>query len=162
MAAKQDAVTSIGLLILRLGVGGFMLTHGLGKLQKLIAGEFDYAGDPIGVGQELSLIGAVLGEFVGALLVVFGFATRIGAAAAAFVMGVAAFVIHRTDPWTMGEAAQLFQSGEAESWASKEPALLYLIPFLALVFLGAGRFSLDSWLWRRWRGRKETTAVEHE
>ena len=38
--------------------------------------------------------------------------------------------------------------------ASKEPALLFLVPFLALVFTGAGRFSLDGLIWRHWRGRR--------
>jgi uncharacterized membrane protein YphA (DoxX/SURF4 family) len=32
---------------------------------------------------------------------------------------------------------------------SKEPALLFLIPFLALVFTGAGRFSIDGLIWRQ-------------
>jgi putative oxidoreductase len=41
-------------------------------------------------------------------------------------MCVAAFVIHGSDPFS-----------------GKELALMYLVPFLTLVFTGAGRFSLD-------------------
>jgi len=63
--------------------------------------------------------------------------------AGVFAMGVAAFVVHGGDPWTMGEGAKLFLAGKGKSWASREPALLYLVPFLALVFTGSGRFSID-------------------
>ena len=42
-------------------------------------------------------------------------------------MLVAAGLIHADDPW-----------------AKKEFALMYLLPFLALLFTGAGRFSLDA------------------
>jgi putative oxidoreductase len=128
---------SIGLLLLRLGGGGFMLTHGWGKLQLLIAGEFDKFADPIGLGTTLSLVLTVLAEFVCSLLVIVGLATRFAAAPVVFAMGVAAFVVHANDPWTMGAGA------------SKEPALLFLTMFLTLIFTGAGEFSLDGCLWRR-------------
>ena len=59
------------------------------------------------------------------------------AIATAVTMGVAAFLIHANDPWTMGGGA------------SKEPALLYLIGFLPLFFTGAGRFSVDNMIVRR-------------
>jgi putative oxidoreductase len=140
---RQGVTTSIGLLILRLGVGGLMLTHGWGKLQMLLAGEFDKFGDPIGLGKEVSLAGIVGAEFVCALLVVFGLGTRLAAAVVVFAMAVAAFVVHANDPWTMGAGA------------SKEPALLFLIPFLALVFAGAGRLSLDHLIWSRRRERRD-------
>jgi putative oxidoreductase len=86
---------------------------------------------------------AVLAEFVCAVLVVVGFATRFAAVPVVVTMAVAAFVVHGSDPWSMGEAARRFMAGESKSWASKEPALLFLIPFLALVFTGAGKFSVD-------------------
>ena len=150
-ARRHDLTNSIGLLILRLGVGGLMLIHGWGKLQMLLAGDFDKFGDPIGLGSTLSLVLVTGAEFLCALLVVIGFATRFAAAAIVFAMAVAAFVAHGSDPWTMGEAARLFMAGEAKSWASKEPALLFLIPFLALIFTGAGRLSIDGLIWPRRR-----------
>src|SRR5687767_3778808 len=103
-ARRQDFTTSIGLLILRLGVGGYMLTHGWGKLQMLLAGKFDEFADPIGLGNQLSLILMVKAEFFCALLVMLGFATRLAAIPIVFGMGVAAFVVHANDPWTMGKA----------------------------------------------------------
>ena len=79
-----------------------------------------------------------------AALVVLGLGTRLAALPVVFAMGVAAFVAHGSDPWTMGEGAKLFMSGASKSWGSKEPALLFLIPFLALVFTGPGLISLDA------------------
>lgn len=153
----RDLFTSIGLLILRLGVGGYMLTHGWGKLQMVIAGDFDKMGDPIGIGKTLSLIMVVMAEFVCALLIMLGIGTRFAAVPLVFAMGVAAFVAHKADPWTMAEAYRLFAAGETKFPASKEPAILYLIPFLALAFTGGGIFSLDDVLWKQLKKRKSTT-----
>lgn len=152
-AHAQDAPTSLGLLILRIGFGVYLMTHGWGKLQMLLAGEFDKFGDPIGIGSTASLIGVVFAEFVGPLLVVLGLGTRFVAIPTVFAMGVAAFVAHGNDPWTMTEAAMRFFSGASKSWASKQPALMFAIPFLTLVFTGAGRFSIDALISQR-RGSK--------
>ncbi len=140
--ARTRLMNNLGLLILRLGVGGYMLTHGWGKLQRVLAGELDKFADPLGLGPELSLLSAVGAEFFGALLVMVGLATRLSAGALVFTMGVAAFIVHAADPWTMGDGA------------SKEPALLYLIPFLALVLTGPGKLSLDTYVRRAWQRRK--------
>jgi putative oxidoreductase len=138
---RHDLVTSTGLLILRLGMGGFMAAHGWGKVPMLTAGEFEKFGDPIGLGNALSLILVVFAEFVCALLVMAGLATRLAAVPIVVTMAVAAFVVHRADPWTMLQAAG----------ASKEPALLFLTAFLTVMFTGAGRFSLDAVLFSRAR-----------
>lgn len=140
-ARRQDLTTSIGLLILRLGVGAYMTSHGWGKLQMVLAGDFDNFGDPIRLGSGLSLVLAMTAEFACALLVMLGLATRLAAVPVVFAMGVAAFVVHANDPWSMGPGR------------SKEPALLFLIPFLALIFTGAGRFSIDALIGPLW-GRK--------
>ncbi|HUO83960.1 MAG TPA: DoxX family protein [Thermoanaerobaculia bacterium] len=147
----RETATSIGLLILRLGIAGYMLTHGWGKFQMVLGGELDQFGDPIGLGSALSLILVFIAEFVCPILIIVGLGTRIAAIFPVAAMGVAAFVAHGGDPWTMGGGAQIFYSGASESWASKEPALLFLIVFLALVFTGAGRYSIDEIIRRRRR-----------
>ncbi len=53
MGAGRELGNSLGLLVLRLGTGGYMLTHGWGKLQMVLAGDFDKFGDPIGLGSGL-------------------------------------------------------------------------------------------------------------
>ena len=142
---QHSVVSSVGLLILRVGIGVYLMTHGWGKLQMLLGGQFEQLGDPIGVGTTLSLILALFGEFVCPLLVVLGLFTRVAAVPPVITMAVAAFVVHASDPWTMGGGP------------SKEPALLYLIPFLALVFTGPGRWSLDAVLWPRMLHRRAST-----
>ncbi len=155
MGSKQQSLsTSIGLLILRLGIGGYMVTHGIAKVQMMLAGDFDKFGDPIGLGRAASLVLITMAEFLCALLVMVGLATRLAAVPVVIGMAVAAFVAHGSNPWTMGEGARLFLSGEAKSWASKEPALLFLIPFLALIFTGPGGFSMDALVGSRRRVRR--------
>lgn len=126
----KDTSLSIGLLLLRAGVGSYMLTHGFGKLTMLLNGD-EFPADPLGMGKGLTLFVAVLAEFVCPLLVIVGLGTRLAAIPVVATMAVAAFVVHADDPWTMGQGN------------SKEPALLFLIPFLALVFTGPGRFAVD-------------------
>jgi putative oxidoreductase len=144
-------LTSIGLLILRLGLGGCLAAHGWAKVQMVMGGEFEAFGDPIGLGSTASLLLVTFAEFVCSLLVLAGLATRVAAVPVVITMGVAAFVAHGGDPWTMGRGAELFMSGAAQSWASKQPALMFLIAFLALIFTGAGRYSVDGLLRRRRR-----------
>lgn len=152
-----------GLLVLRLGIGGFMLVHGWGKAQMVFDGKFDQMSDPIGLGPTLSLFLITLAEFGGALLVMAGMATRVAAASLVFGMAVAAFVAHGADPWTMGEGAHLFMTGAAKSWSSKEPALLFGIVFLGLMFTGPGAVSFDHLIWppvqRWWAARKAQAAT---
>jgi len=130
-----------------------MMTHGIGKLRMALAGQFDRFPDPVGLGSALSLLLMTGAEFFCALAVILGAATRLAALPVVAGMAVAAFVVHGADPWTMERGAKLFLAGQAKSWASKEPALLYLVSFLALAFCGGGRFSVDRLLAARRRGR---------
>lgn len=141
-AKRQDLTNSIGLLVLRVGMGVYMMSHGWGKVVKLFKGEFSDKFDPVGLGPHLSLLGAAGAEFFCAALVVIGLATRAAAAPIVFTMIVAAFVVHGSDPWTMGAGA------------SKEPALLFGFAFLALIFTGAGKLSVDGVIWPRVQERR--------
>lgn len=145
----NDRNLSIGLLILRIGIAGYMITHGWGKVQMVLGDQHEMFGDPVGLGSRLSLLLVTFAEFFCAILVVAGLATRLAAVPVVIAMLVAAFVAHGSDPWTMQEAAMRFFSGASKSWASKEPALMFATVFLALVFTGAGRYSLDALIARR-------------
>jgi putative oxidoreductase len=141
---SSDRNLSLGLLILRLGIAGYLATHGWGKLQMVLAGQYEMFGDPIGLGSKASLLLVTFAELVCALLVVIGAATRVAAIPVVITMLVAAFVAHGSDPWTMDAAARAFFSGASKSWASKQPALMYAAAFLGFVFTGAGRYSVDA------------------
>jgi|SaaInlStandDraft_1057018.scaffolds.fasta_scaffold38527_2 putative oxidoreductase len=123
---------SLGLLALRLVMGGFMFFgHGLGKL-KAFSTLKDSFPDPLGIGSALSLGGAVASETLFAGLLMVGWATRLSTLPLIFTMLIAAFVVHGGDP--------LFMS---KTGGSKEPALLFLSGYLALFFTGPGCLSLD-------------------
>ena len=125
--------TDVGLLILRLGVGVTMaLGHGLGKLPPsdgFIAGTAALGFPAPAVFAWL----AALAEFGGGLLIAFGLLTRPAALALAFTMAVAFFGQHAADPF-----------------AERELAFVYGVASLALLASGAGRFSFDARLRRRW------------
>jgi putative oxidoreductase len=151
---QREIWRSFGLLVLRLGFGGYLMTHGGVKLEMMLGGQWGAMGDPIGIGSTASLILVAFAEFVCALLVMIGLGTRYASIPVVIAMGVAAFVVHGSDPWTMTTGAMRFFAGESQSWASKQPALMFLIPFLALIFTGAGRFSLDHLIEARRQSRR--------
>jgi putative oxidoreductase len=146
MPPRPGVMSSLGLLILRLGIGGFMATHGWGKLQMVLNRQFDKMGDPVGLGPEMSLYLVTAAEFGCAILVMIGLATRFACIPLVIAMSVAIFVVHQADPWLMEQGPR-----------SKEPAALYLIPFLALFFTGPGRFSLDDMIRGRFIERRNPT-----
>jgi len=104
-AKHQDLTNSIGLLILRVGLGGFMMIHGAGKFQRILDGNWQFA-DPIGLGPEVSLVLVMLAELFAAFFVVIGLGTRAMAAPIVFTMIVAVFSAHADDPWTTATANQ--------------------------------------------------------
>ena len=122
---KNSLLSNIGLAFFRITVSVMMITHGLPKFQKLIAGNFEF-GNPLGIGAAPSLFLAVLGEFICPLLIVLGYKTRLFAIPTAITMAVAAFIVHAADPF-----------------ADKEKALLYLVAFMTIALVGPGKFSLD-------------------
>jgi len=132
----ERMLRAVGVLILRIGAGIFMMTHGWGKVKRIFSGDWTFA-DPIGIGPELSLIAAAGSEFVCAAMVVVGLLTRAAAAPIVFTMLIAAFVVHAADPW-----------------AKQEFALLYALVFFVLMFTGGGKFSLDSLLWPALKRRR--------
>lgn len=85
--------------------------------------------DPIGLGVHLTLILAVVSEFIAPLLILLGWKTRILAFFPAATMFVAAFIVHADDPW-----------------GKQELPILYLCGFLAIMILGSGNYSIDGQL----------------
>ncbi len=125
MMDKKLHRPDLGLLILRLGLGSMMLTHGWPKVAKMLAGDWTFA-NPIGVGEAPSLLLAALAEFGCSLLVLAGFRVRLAVIPILFTMLVAAVIVHANDPW-----------------AKRELPLLYASGYATLLFLGAGRYSVD-------------------
>jgi putative oxidoreductase len=130
----SDNATSFGLLVLRLAMGGLMIPHGYGKLknfgQMIADGK---SGQPMGwvspfdfLSAEVSLGLTVFAEFFCACLIVLGLMTRLASIPAAINMAVAAFLAHQ---------GRIFGDGEH--------ATLYMCGYLALLFAGPGKYSMD-------------------
>jgi putative oxidoreductase len=114
-----------GILILRVGISLLMMNHGYSKLLGFMHGDHSFT-DPIGLGEELSLIMTIGAEFFCSIFLVLGFLTRPALVALIFTMLVVLFIVHSNDPFD-----------------KKEHALLYIIPYLTILLSGPGRFSLD-------------------
>ena len=122
---KNSIIHNFGLLFLRVAFSGMMLTHGIPKLLKLLAGDLEFR-DPFGLGPLPTLILAILGEVIFPVLVIIGFKTRYTAVPVIITMAGAAFMIHANDPFGV-----------------KEKAILFLIGFISIAILGPGKFSAD-------------------
>lgn len=123
----NDKATSLGLLFLRLGAGGFMaFAHGLGKVRNFLELTHTFP-DPLHIGTLPSATLATGAEFFGALLVVVGLCTRPAALSVVITMLVAGLIHHAHDPW-----------------GQKEMAFLFAVAFSAIALAGPGSFSLDS------------------
>lgn len=118
-------VADLGLLILRIGFAGMLLTHGIPKINLLFESPIKFA-DPIGVGETTTLILALIGEVVAPILILIGFKTKLATIPSIITMFVAIFVIHASDPIDV-----------------KEKAILYLVAFLVIFLTGAGKYSID-------------------
>ncbi len=124
--SNRPFATDLGLLLLRIAVGGFMaVSHGWGKFQKLISGDFSFA-DPLGIGEEASFILTVFAELFCGILVVAGLFTRAALIPLIITMIVAVFIVHADDPF-----------------GKQEFGLLFLIPYMTLFLTGPGKYSLD-------------------
>ncbi len=134
-----SVIADAGLLVLRLIAGlSLAFAHGTGKIPptaSFIAG-VETLGFPAPV-----LFGWAAGitELVGGVCLAVGLLTRPASVLIAFTMAVAFFLRHADDPF-----------------ATKEKALLYGGIALLFIFIGAGRFSLDSFL--RGRASKHTVS----
>jgi len=122
----------IALLLIRVFVAVFMLTHGVPKLGRLFSGEEIKFMDFMGMGPVVSLALAVFAEFLCSILIALGAATRLASVPLIITMCTAAFVAHADDPF-----------------GTKEKPLLFLVVFIFLLITGAGKYSVDSLLSKR-------------
>ena len=120
------------LFLLRIGVGVFMLTHGLGKFSNLFGDDPIQFADPIGIGETASLALTVFAEVFCSIILILGFATRLAAIPLLITMLVAAFIIHTND-----------------GFGKQELPLLYGMVYLAIAIAGAGKFSVDHWIYQK-------------
>lgn len=117
---------SVIILVIRISIATLMISHGLSKLNILIAGGEIQFPDPLGVGKTASLTLAVFAEVLCSFFLFIGLATRLATLPLIITMLVAIFVIHGADPIDV-----------------KEMAILYLLFYVLLLVTGSGKFSID-------------------
>lgn len=127
----NDTVLNGLILVIRLFVGISMLTHGLPKLEKLIANDKIEFMNFLGLGSAISLVLVVFAEFLCSVFIMLGFLTRFATIPLMVTMLIAFFVVHGSDPY-----------------ATKELSLVYFFFYLTIFVLGSGKFSLD-WLFSK-------------
>lgn len=124
-----------GKLLIRLAVGGLMLFHGISKIRAYsetgvigIEGMLEAKGLPA-----YAAYGIFVGEVLAPILILIGFLTRFGGLVVALTMVAAVMLAHPDN---------LFDLGPGGAYALEINAF-YFLGGLALLFMGAGRYSLS-------------------
>lgn len=128
---------SVGILWMRLMMGILIANHGYAKIFGGMMGRFTEGVDKMGFPfPGLFAWAAALSEFLGGIFIALGLCTRAASFFVCVTMGVAAFIAHAADP---------FQK--------KELALLFGIFASGFIFTGAGTYSLDTVVRKRFEGK---------
>jgi putative oxidoreductase len=123
---------NLAFLILRVVIGSVMLTHVLEKLSMLFGSNPIQFPDPVCIGATASLAFTVFAEVVCSFLLIFGIATRFAATVLLINMAVAVLIIHAQD-----------------AFGVKELAVLYLLTYLIIAIVGAGKISIDNLIYKK-------------
>lgn len=122
----------IVLLILRLAIALLMLSHGIPKLNMLLAGGEIKFMNPIGLGDTVTLVLAVFAEVICSVFLIMGLAVRLAVIPLIVTMLIAIFVAHGND-----------------GLKEQELAIHYLLTYIVLLFAGGGKISIDSLISRK-------------
>ncbi|MBS1566731.1 MAG: DoxX family protein [Bacteroidetes bacterium] len=123
--ACSDWAFNIGTLILRLGAGATIVSHGYDKLVHFSTMRHQFM-NFMGIGTSASLTLVIFAEFFCGLLLLLGLFTRFAAIPLVISMSVALVKAHHNDVFGAGEKAAL-----------------YLTAFIAILLLGPGKASVD-------------------
>lgn len=127
----SEKSADIGKLILRLCVGLMMLPHGIYKIVNGIDG---VKGMMVGFGlPEFTAYGVYMGEIIAPIMIIIGFRARLGALFVIFTMIVAIAV-------TSGFS---FLGLDSHGGFNAEIQLLYILSSVAIMLIGAGKYSID-------------------
>lgn len=129
MESKRNV--NVGLFIVRVSLGVFMLFHGVAKL---ITGVEGIAGMVENYGPTFLAYGVYIGEIIAPIFLILGFRTRLAGMVYVVTMFVAILIAHS------GDITSLTKAG---GWAVELPAL-YLFGGLALFFTGGGKLAISN------------------
>ena len=121
----SDNGITFATLLLRLALGGLIIPHGYSKLISFAAKSSTFS-DPFHVGHPTSMALVIFAEFFCGVFILLGLFTRLACIPLIVVMAVAVFYAHKGDFFGQGETATLFLAG-----------------YIALLFTGPGKVSMD-------------------
>jgi putative oxidoreductase len=121
----SDNGITFATLLLRLAMGGLIIPHGYSKLINFASRSSSFA-DPFHIGHPTSMALVIFAEFFCGVFVLLGLFTRLACIPLIIGMAVIVFSIHKGDFFGEGEKAALFLFG-----------------YLALLFTGPGKISMD-------------------
>ncbi len=138
MHAFAERLAFLGPLLVRVTLALVFVESGWGKLKTLneVTAFFTELKIPL---PAVNAVVASTTEFVGGILILVGLGTRFVALPLAFTMVIAIITAKRGDVDGVTALAGLQEFS-------------YLVMFLWLALAGAGRASIDHWLWRRISG----------
>ena len=128
---NQAAMQDFGKLVLRIALGALILLHGISKLK---TGLGPIEGMVVSYGlPAFFAYGALIGEVLAPLMLLFGFYARIGAIIVAINMLFAFGLAH------MGQIGQLNDQG---GWALELQGM-FLFTAIAIALIGPGRYAIN-------------------
>ncbi|VBB45661.1 DoxX family protein (modular protein) [uncultured Paludibacter sp.] len=131
-----------GLLVFRLIIGIFMLTHGWQKLSNYDTMLQQFP-PMLGLSSQVGLSLIIFAEFFCSIALILGLFTRLAVIPLIIGMSVAAFVAHKGMPFS-----------------GRELPLLYLGMYVVLLLTGPGRIALDKLIYDKFCPKaKRKTAV---
>gem|GEM_PF-535826 len=150
ITAVHSAITPVGPLMARIALGVVFIAHGSQKVLGAFGGHgpsqtIAFMHDRLGIPAFLIVL-AMGTEFFGGIAVFVGLFTRLAALGITCVMAVAVFRVHLSSGFF------------AQNEGFEYPFALGLLA-LALVFGGAGKWSLDAWIGRFWEQRPRPTGA---
>lgn len=137
--SKDKKLYHTVLLLVRIVVAIFMLTHGIKKYMMLFSGGPIEFANPIGLGETTTLVLAVFAEVVCSALIFIGLATRLVVLPLIFTMFVIVFIVHAPD-----------------GFSNQELPSLYLLIYILLLVTGSGKYSVDHLI-----SNKKKTRISH-
>ena len=124
--STNSYLSSVNLLLFRVVISASLMTHGYGKLLRLIDGDI-WGRTHFIFNEEISMALVVFGEFFAPLFVLIGVGTRIFAIPIIYTFCVIVFDVH----W-------------GDSFGKMEKGLMFLVSYVLIFLSGPGKISVDN------------------
>ncbi len=124
--STSSYLSSVNLLLFRVVISASLMTHGYGKLLRLIDGDI-WSRTHFIFNEEISMALVVFGEFFAPLFVLIGVGTRIFAIPIIYTFCVIVFDVH----W-------------GDSFGKMEKGLMFLVSYVLIFLSGPGKISVDN------------------